>query len=160
MPVDLRRAEEADVDVPALEHVAEQRLHVHDRLGPGHDDGVRDPLGHGLRVGAGHTGLVDELDVGVDGAVREVDGERGQSDPGEHGALAGEHLRGGAHDELGLGVVRCGAHACSPSVVVVAGPEVRAPWPPAPCPSASEVRAAACSPASAAASSVPSRRRP
>ena len=61
--VDLGRPEEADVDEAALEVVAEQLEHAHDRRGAGHDRGVADGQRKARRPGAEDAGLVDELEV-------------------------------------------------------------------------------------------------
>ncbi len=108
--VDLRRTEEADVDVAALQHVPEQRCHGHHGFGAGDHDGVGDALGHRLGVRAADPGLVDQLDVGVGGAGGEVDGEGGQTHPGEDPGLAGQGPRSDGDDQFGGGEVFGGGH--------------------------------------------------
>ena len=101
-PVDLRRAEEPDVDEPALEVVAEQLEHAHDRRRAGHDRRVADGQRQPGRPGAEDARLVDELEVGRHGPLGEVDRDVRQADADEADVLLGE-LAGGGHDHhLGL----------------------------------------------------------
>ena len=113
-PVDLRGTQEPDVDQPALEVVAEQLEHADDRGRAGDDGRVADRQRQAGRPGAEHAGLVDELEIGRDGPLGEVDRDVRQPDADEADALLGE-LAGGRDDHhLGLG--ECGGfgHGTSP----------------------------------------------
>ena len=101
-PVDLRRAEKADVDEAALEVVAEQFEHADDRCRASDDRRVADGQWQPRRPRPEHAGLVHELEIGCDCPLREIDGDVRQPDADEADALAGK-LPGGRHDHhLGL----------------------------------------------------------
>ena len=96
-PVDLGGAQEPDIDEAALEVVAEQLEHAHDRGRAGHDGRVADAQREPGRSGAEHTGLVDELEVGRHGPLGQVDRDVREADADEADVLAGQLARGG-HD--------------------------------------------------------------
>ena len=107
--IDLRGAEEADVDAPAADPVVE---HLGDRdevLRAGGEVVVADRQRQALRARADRAGLVDEHAAGRVQAPREVGGGVRRPDPDEHD-LAVEQLARGpdGHDLLGRRVD--GAH--------------------------------------------------
>ena len=118
-PVDLGRAEEADVDEAALEVEREQLEHARDGGRAGDDRRVADAQREPGRPGPEHAGLVDELELRRDGPLGEVDGDVRQADPDEADALAGELARGGDDHHLGLAEGRRRRSSCGN--VAVAG---------------------------------------
>ena len=91
-----------DVDAAALEVQAEQVPHARHGGRPGHDRRVADGQRQAGRLGAEDAGLVDELELGRDRPLGEVDRDVRQADPDEADVLAGE-LAGGRDDHhLGL----------------------------------------------------------
>jgi hypothetical protein len=101
--VDLGSAEEADVDQPALQVEAEQLVHAHDRRRAGHDRRVADAERQPGRPGPEDPGLVDQLHLGRDGPLRQVDRDVRQADADEADPLAGQLARGGDDHHLVLG---------------------------------------------------------
>ena len=91
-----------DVDQPALQVEGEQLEHRHHGGRPGDDRGIADRERQAGRPRAEHPRLVDQLHVGGDGPLGEVDGDVRQPDADEADVLAGQ-LAGGRHDHhLGL----------------------------------------------------------
>ena len=100
--IDLGRAEEAHVDQAALQVEAEQLVHAGHRGRTGHDRRVADRQWQARRAGAEHAGFVDQLELGRDGALGQVDRDVGQPDAHEADALAGQLPRGRHDHHLGL----------------------------------------------------------
>jgi hypothetical protein len=101
-PVDLGRAEEANVDQPALEVEREQLEHARRRGRPGDDRRVADAQRETRRPGAEHAGLVDELEVRGDRPLGEVHRDVRQADADEADPLTGERPSGRHDHHLGL----------------------------------------------------------
>ena len=107
--VDLRGAEEADVDPPAADPVVEHLRHRDQVLRAGGEVVVADRQRQALRARPDGAGLVDEHAAGRVQAPGEVGGGVGRPDPDQHD-LAVDQLARGAdrHDLLGRRVG--GAH--------------------------------------------------
>jgi hypothetical protein len=93
-PVDLGGAQEADVDEAALQVVAEQLEHADDRGRAGDDGRIADGQGQSGRPRPEHPGFVDQLEIGGDGPLGEVDRDVRQPDADEADVLTGELPRG------------------------------------------------------------------
>jgi hypothetical protein len=103
--VDLGRAEEADVDQPALQVEREELEHRHRGGRAGDDRRVADREREPGGLGAEDPGLVDELEVRLHGPLREVDRDVRQSDADEADPLAGELARRRHDHHLGARAV-------------------------------------------------------
>ena len=102
MAVDLRGAEEADVDASALQPVGEHLRHRDDRVGGLGELAVADRERQPLGLRADRAALVDEHAAGRVRAPREVRREARQADPDEaDGAVAQPPRRRDGHHLVG-----------------------------------------------------------
>jgi hypothetical protein len=112
--IDLGSAQKADVDQPALQVVLKEVRHGDHRGGPRHQawvaDGQRQPGG----ARAVDAGFVNQLQVGGDGALRQVAGDVGQADTHEDHPHAGQLAGRGGNHHFGCSIV---AHLTHPAQI-------------------------------------------
>ena len=113
--VELRRAEEADVDAPGLQPVGEDLGHRHDGVGRVGEVAVADREGQPRRLRADAARLVDQRALGRVRAPGEVRGRRRQPDADEaHRVVAQLAGRVDDHEIVGAAALR---HRLAPWVM-------------------------------------------
>ena len=106
--VDLGGAQEAHVDAPTLQVVAEEVGHGHHGQGAGDDGRIADGERQPGRLGTVGAGLVDELQLGGHGVEGQVDRDVGQPDAHEADPLAGQLAGRGRDHHLVAAVAAVG----------------------------------------------------
>jgi hypothetical protein len=115
--VDLRGAEEADVDPAGLHPVVEDLRDGGDVVGGLAEDAVADRQRQPRRLGPDRAGLIDEHEVGGVRAPRQVRPGRGQADPHEaRGDVAQLTGGGDAHHLVGFPAHSVSSHSANLSV--------------------------------------------
>ena len=112
--VDLRAAQEADLDPAVLQQALEHVRHAADHERPGHQGRVADRDRQPLGLGADRAGLVDQQEPRRVGGPRQVAGQVRQPDADEDDLAVAQLPRGDGGHHLGGGVGRSRAAAQRP----------------------------------------------
>ena len=112
MAVDLRRAQQGNIDAPGLQVIHEQICHAAGKRCAGYQGGVANGEWQACRPRTNDAALVHQLQLRRAGAARQIAGDVGQADAHEHSARGCQRTRRAHNHLLVRGAVRrCGGHS-------------------------------------------------